>query len=174
MVYFSMVLNMITQKNYRFYLFFLLNAICALVLSGCALFPSKTDMFARSFEGKNIEEVYAVFGEPNWIWDVESYDSYKSSYPTATKNYTWNKYSVTGYRDAFVQTGTEYTGSQLIGVTQGGQGVASAPIYQDNYRPTGYYQKEEVVSGCVIKMLTDDKGTILRGWALFGDQCDSD
>ncbi|MNC62455.1 hypothetical protein D3C75_1124790 [compost metagenome] len=68
----------------------------------------------------------------------------------------------------FVQTGTEYAGQRVVGQT-GGQGVVGA-IYENQYRPTGYYQnavQEHAQYLCNITALTGP-GDIITSIMVIG------
>jgi len=131
-----------------------------LLLTACAPLeqskPNEIRQRADAMVGQPVSAAYKVFGLPSRKLGPSSYGS--------GGFYNWDRTKVrVGPGMNFVQTGTEYTGRQIIGMTQGGKGIASSPVYQDNYRPTGHYEQEKIVEYvCDILVLTDQRDIITK------------
>ena len=135
---------------------------CVSLLAGCALVPSKTKQKASVYVGQSIDAAIADLGPPSSRMprngDIDG---------TSGWEYVWsNMYE--GTDRYFVQTGSEHTGTSMVGVTPGGNGVAPMPIYQDNYRPTGHY--ENYMHGCML-FIKVDPGGIVEKVETAGDKC---
>lgn len=134
----------------------------ACLLHGCAFIPNKVEQRASVYVGKNIEAAIGAFGQPtSWVPRNGDIDG------GSGRQYVWNN-TFEGAGRRFVQTGTEHAGTSLIGVGPGGNGIAPTPIYQHNYRPTGYY--ENVLHGCMLFIDVDQHG-IIETVDAFGDKC---
>jgi len=59
-------------------------------------------------------------------------------------------------------------GNAMVGMTQGGQGVASMPIYQS--QPTGYYQQQETVDYLCSIIVSTNAQNIIKEVTVAG--CD--
>lgn len=135
---------------------------CAWILSSCALIPNQVEQRASVFVGQSVDAAIGAFGQPSSRiprnGDLDGSSGWQ---------YVWNN-TFEGADQRFVQTGTEHAGTSLVGVTPGGNGIAPMPIYQDHYRPTGYY--ENVLHGCMLFVETDRNDTVEEVSA-FGDTC---
>ena len=138
---------------------------CVLALGACALGPSATKQKADALKGQNIQAAFAQFGE------TQNYTPRNAaSDGSAGWEYVWHTVTGTDTREDFVQTGTEYAGQTIVGMAPGGNGVASTPILQDQYRPTGYYQQNEVWHGCMLFIRTD-RNYVIEDSSAIGDGC---
>ncbi|WP_266156667.1 hypothetical protein [Dyella silvatica] len=140
---------------------------CAVVM-GCATQLPGADSGvakqARTLIGQNIQVAIANYGKPQMVLPKQLLFS---KIPGASAEYDWNDFRPSN-TSSFVKTGSAYVGSEIIGTTQGGAGIAPVPIYQDQYAATGYYKRD--TDGCVLKITTDDKGTILDT-VVWGNIC---
>ena len=87
--------------------------------------------------------------------------------PGAYAEYDWSEFHP-GQKVDFIQTGSQYVGSDIVDMTQASPGIGSEAIYQDNYVATGYYKRE--TDGRVLKITVDERGTILAT-TVFGTTC---
>jgi hypothetical protein len=101
--------------------------------------------------GHPLNELVAQIGAPQ-----SSVQDMLATEKTYMHTWTTQKYA----RDKFVKTGTEYVGTGMVGMTQGGNGVAAAPIYQDQYRDVGY--KTPTYYTCLINVYTNANGIIVK------------
>lgn len=114
------------------------------ILSGCVATkpPNRMETVAQALVGKPIDAAIKTFGPPTT--------------GAGTETYFWNHTQTTD--DPYlsrVQIGSEYTGRTVVGMTPGGKGVASMPIYQDNYRPIYEQQRLKTLNYlCDITMQT--------------------
>ncbi|QHH94285.1 hypothetical protein [Acinetobacter proteolyticus] len=119
---------------------------------GCTSYGDhKTNTLLKNKIGHPLNELVAQIGQPeSSIWDISA------SEKTYMHTWTIQKYA----RDKFVKTGTEYVGTGMVGMTQGGNGVAAAPIYQDQYRDVGY--NTPTYYTCMINVYTNANGIIVK------------
>jgi hypothetical protein len=120
-------------------------ALISLSLVGCAnqlLLPQEKE--AKALVGHPIEDAYKQFGNET----TEGPAQLGSQKHTA---HVWRGMPLQTTSQVFVQTG-----SQMVGMTEGGNGVASAPVEQS----TGYYvaQKDSVD----IFLYTNSDNVIIR------------
>lgn len=133
-------------------------AALALLLSGClASKPNPVQQMADSMVGKPISVAIKAFGQPNGL------NLPPCSYCTDGGSYAWSntRMSPTVYQE-WVQTGTA-TDQRIIGMTQGGNGIASMPIYENTEVATGEYrpvQGMQIDYLCEILATTDMKDLI--------------
>jgi hypothetical protein len=136
----------------------LLALSAAPALSGCLNSgPNKVQQMGNAMVGKPLDVAFQAFGSPNI--------SIGPSPGGADGFYQWSHTRVSTGTE-FVQTG-QSTGS-IVGMTQGGQGIASMPIY-DN-QPTGYYQQAQTVDYLCSIIVSTNAQNIIKEVTVAG--CD--
>ena len=129
-----------------------------LLLAGCgSLVQQQSDKWV----GQNVGSAVAAYGNPT----STSADNSDPAHPLVVRY--WQSVRVETHQE-FVQTGTRDAGREIVGMTQGGNGIASVPIYQEVYEPVGYYRP--VQYNCSLTLTTDQNNTIIRAKA-SGDGC---
>ena len=125
-------------------------AVLALGLAGCAL---TSDYQVRQLEGKGLPEVVALLGQPN-----------------RTVKKTEDGRILLSWFDSATSTSQEWvsTGSNMVGMTGGGGGVAPTPVYQD----TGYYATRQHTHTCDIDVYLNQDHVVVEARA-WGDMCSS-
>ncbi|MCU4492737.1 hypothetical protein KTI63_09685 [Acinetobacter guillouiae] len=130
-----------------------------LLLTGCVSTPNPVQQAADKLVGQHVNKAIGIFGSP----------TYRVPASKLGGSAMWEN-SIVSQRvvQQFVQTGTEYAGQRVVGQT-GGQGVVGA-IYENQYRPTGYYQnavQEHAQYLCNITALTGP-GDIITSIMVIG------
>jgi len=136
----------------------LLALFAAPALTGClSSGPNKVQQMGNAMVGKPLDVAFQAFGLPNI--------GIGPSPGGADGFYQWSHTRVsTGTQ--FVQTGQ--SSGAMVGMTQGGQGVASMPIYQS--QPTGYYQQQETVDYLCSIIVSTNAQNIMKEVTVAG--CD--
>ena len=130
-----------------------------LLLTGCVSTPNPVQQAADKLVGQHVNKAIGIFGSP----------TYRVPASKLGGSAMWEN-SIVSQRvvQQFVQTGAEYAGQRVVGQT-GGQGVVGA-IYENQYRPTGYYQnavQEHAQDLCNITALTGP-GDIITSIMVIG------
>ncbi|MBJ9903265.1 hypothetical protein [Acinetobacter bereziniae] len=130
-----------------------------LSLSGCVTTPNPVKQAADKLVGQHVNKAIDIFGSP----------TYRVPASKLGGSAMWENSIVSQHVvQQFVQTGSEYAGQRVVGQT-GGQGVVGA-IYENQYRPTGYYQnavQERAQYLCNITALTGP-GDIITNIMVIG------
>ncbi|MFW1949479.1 hypothetical protein ACG907_16435 [Acinetobacter bereziniae] len=130
-----------------------------LSLSGCVTTPNPVKQAADKLVGQHVNKAIDIFGSP----------TYRVPASKLGGSAMWENSIVSQHVvQQFVQTGSEYAGQRVVGQT-GGQGVVGA-IYENQYRPTGYYQnavQERAEYLCNITALTGP-GDIITNIMVIG------
>ncbi|WP_151713778.1 hypothetical protein [Acinetobacter bereziniae] len=130
-----------------------------LSLSGCVTAPNPVKQAADKLVGQHVNKAIDIFGSP----------TYRVPASKLGGSAMWENSIVSQHVvQQFVQTGSEYAGQRVVGQT-GGQGVVGA-IYENQYRPTGYYQnavQERAQYLCNITALTGP-GDIITNIMVIG------
>lgn len=130
-----------------------------LSLSGCVTTPNPVKQAADKLVGQHVNKAIDIFGSP----------TYRVPASKLGGSAMWENSIVSQHVvQQFVQTGSEYAGQRVVGQT-GGQGVVGA-IYENQYRPTGYYQnavQERAQYLCNITALTGP-GDIIANIMVIG------
>ncbi|MCM8513017.1 hypothetical protein J0904_13010 [Acinetobacter bereziniae] len=128
-------------------------------LSGCVTTPNPVKQAADKLVGQHVNKAIDIFGSP----------TYRVPASKLGGSAMWENSIVSQHVvQQFVQTGSEYAGQRVVGQT-GGQGVVGA-IYENQYRPTGYYQnavQERAQYLCNITALTG-RGDIITDIMVIG------
>ncbi|HEX7389235.1 MAG TPA: hypothetical protein VF286_03930 [Acidiphilium sp.] len=130
----------------------------ASVLAGCAAMgPSPIEQAAKTMVGQPVDVAFRSFGPP-------SVSNPPSQIFQSGGTYFWNDTSIAVDPNlSFIQTGSQYAGSHIAGMTPGGNGVAAMPMYQDDYQPTGYYGHQTALKYlCSIIVNTDTRNVITK------------
>lgn len=128
-------------------------------LSGCVTTPNPVKQAADKLVGQHVNKAIDIFGSPTYRVPAS-----KLGGSAMWENSIFSQHVV----QQFVQTGSEYAGQRVVGQT-GGQGVVGA-IYENQYRPTGYYQnavQERAQYLCNITALTGP-GDIITNIMVIG------
>lgn len=130
-----------------------------LSLSGCVTTPNPVKQAADKLVGQHVNKAIDILGSP----------TYRVPASKLGGSAMWENSIVSQHVvQQFVQTGSEYAGQRVVGQT-GGQGVVGA-IYENQYRPTGYYQnavQERAQYLCNITALTGP-GDIITNIMVIG------
>ena len=130
-----------------------------LSLSGCVTTLNPVKQAADKLVGQHVNKAIDIFGSP----------TYRVPASKLGGSAMWENSIVSQHVvQQFVQTGSEYAGQRVVGQT-GGQGVVGA-IYENQYRPTGYYQnavQERAQYLCNITALTGP-GDIITNIMVIG------
>lgn len=126
----------------------------SLLVAACANFSGVDKLV-----GQNISVAYAKFGPPE--------STSKEGFYTV---HHWSGQELQAY-EAFVQTGSEYAGQQIVGM-QTNVGGSQSPIIQDQYRPVGYNETRYNELACELSYTTDETNTIVD-FDLVGNMCSS-
>ncbi|MCU4418346.1 hypothetical protein [Acinetobacter bereziniae] len=130
-----------------------------LSLSGCVTTPNPVKQAADKLVGQHVNKAIDIFGSP----------TYRVPASKLGGSAMWENSIVSQHVvQQFAQTGSEYAGQRVVGQT-GGQGVVGA-IYENQYRPTGYYQnavQERAQYLCNITALTGP-GDIITNIMVIG------
>ncbi|VWC59946.1 hypothetical protein [Burkholderia lata] len=128
----------------------------------CAtMYPGPIQKAAKAMVGQPISVAFKAFGRPFINHPPLSQSPESASY---NGNYFWDNSRVhVSPNLSFVQTGSQYTGSHMVGVTRAGDGHADIPVYQDDYQATGYYDHETVLDTvCMITIKTNHADIITK------------
>lgn len=130
-----------------------------LSLTACVTTPNPVKQAADKLVGQHVNKAIDIFGSP----------TYRVPASKLGGSAMWENSIVSQQVvQQFVQTGSEYAGQRVVGQT-GGQGVVGA-IYENQYRPTGYYQntvQERAQYLCNITALTGP-GDIISNIMVIG------
>lgn len=145
--------------------------IASILLAGCVTAQQKPNLVqqaANTMVGKPISVAVKAFGQP-------TLNLPPCSYCTDGGSYAWDNTRISKqWQNQWVQTGTS-TDQQIIGMTPGGNGIASMPIYQDVETPVGenrMVQVDNVDYLCNIQAFTDMKD-IIKSISVVGCTADS-
>lgn len=143
--------------------------IVAAFVSGCVTSkPNPVQQAANTMVGKPIAVAIKAFGPPTLNLPL-------CSYCTDGGSYAWDNTRISKqWQNQWVQTGTA-TNQQVVGMTPGGNGIASMPIYQDVETPVGenrMVQVDNVDFLCNIQAFTDMKDNI-KSISVVGCTADS-
>lgn len=116
--------------------------------------PARVDEKFLAMVGKPVGVAFVELGQP------------ASSYAQGDGwHYTWDLTSYHTFRGTeYVQTGSECT-SQIVGMSPGGNGIASMPIYSNTCKPVGYNQEVQKLGAsppCFIGADTDNNNIITK------------
>ena len=132
-------------------------AVLCLLLGACASTPRAPNAYevaAGKLVGQPAAKAAMLFGPPTHGVAPSGNGGF----------YAWDNTRISVSNEMeFVQTGSEFVGRTQVGQLPGGHGVAGAPIFQDQYRPTGYYQNVKQLDYlCNITVFTNAQNIITK------------